>query len=323
MPKVSIIVPVYNCREYLSKCIGSVLAQTLSDWELILVDDGSSDGSGAVCDGFAEKDSRIRAIHQENGGVSAARNAGLAAAKGEYIGFLDADDTFCPQTLEIALDAMGERDMVMFDAVTVWEDGNTEADTISGLGESCLLEKKDMTPALLLEMAGAVWRCVYRRALIGDVRFPVGIKLSEDRLFNLAAMGKAKTIRYVKQGLYLRTMRQGSAVNRYHGDKFEKNLLAMDIAEEAIEKYWGDGYLPVYTRMFVIRGALDAIYEICSREFPGKSRRKAIGEITGHQALAKAFSLCPPEGLREKLLEKKANAALAVLGIGWNLKNGR
>ncbi len=90
--KVSIIVPVYNCEDYLERCLDSIKGQTLTDWECIVIDDGSSDNSGAVLERYASKDSRFRVIHQENRGVSAARNAGLDVAAGEYVGFVDSDD---------------------------------------------------------------------------------------------------------------------------------------------------------------------------------------------------------------------------------------
>lgn len=318
---VSVIVPVYNCGEYLEKCTASILSQTSEELELILVDDGSTDGSGTLCDGIAKKDPRVRVIHQANAGVSAARNAGLDAAKGEWIGFVDADDWISPDTYAVALDAAKGCDIVMWDAVTVWDDSRTELDTIPLLPEDRLLERKDWSPALLAQMAGAVWRCLYRRELLEGIRFPVGIKLSEDRLFNLAAMGKAQKLRYVKKPMYSRYVRAGSAVNRYHGDKFEKNLRAMEFAQETIEKYWDERYLGVYTKMFVVGGALDAIYEICKAEFPGKSRLTAIRAITDHQTLKEALRKYPPAGLREKLLKSKANPALLAVGFAFNWKN--
>ena len=91
-PTISIIVPVYNVEEYIHKCINSILAQTYKDFELILINDGSPDNSGIICDEYARADSRIKVIHQQNSGLSAARNAGLAVAKGDYIGFVDSDD---------------------------------------------------------------------------------------------------------------------------------------------------------------------------------------------------------------------------------------
>ena len=88
-PKVSIIVPVYNAEKYLHRCVDSILAQTFTDWELLLIDDGSPDRSGEICDGYAMKDARIRVIHKENGGVSSARNVGLDATKGKWVVFVD------------------------------------------------------------------------------------------------------------------------------------------------------------------------------------------------------------------------------------------
>lgn len=107
---VSIIVPVYNAGEYLAPCTESLTAQTYRDLEIILVDDGSTDGSGALCDEFARRDSRIRVIHQKNAGVSAARNAGLAVASGAYLTFVDADDGLVPHGLETALRYLREND---------------------------------------------------------------------------------------------------------------------------------------------------------------------------------------------------------------------
>lgn len=311
---VSVIVPVYNGERFLEKCVKSVLGQTYSDIQLILVNDGSSDGSAALCDGFAAGDSRVKVIHQKNAGVSAARNAGLELAAGEYIGFVDADDTIAPDTYEKALKAIGQCDMAMWDAVTVWPNGRREPDTIALLAQDCVLEKKDWTPQLLRLMAGAVWRCLYRRELVADIRFPVGIKLSEDRLFNLEAMGKAKKLSYFKQGLYFRAIEEGSACHRYHGDRFEKSLLAMEFAEKMIEKYWTEDYRNIYVRAFILDGALAAIREICGPEYPGGSRLKAIRAVAGHEALKKAFESCPPEGLWEKMLHKKMILALLMAG---------
>ena len=100
MPKVSIIVPVYNVEKYLSQCVESILAQTFTDYEVILIDDGSSDNSGSICDFYADRDSRIRVLHQKNSGVCKARNAGVDIARGEYIAFCDSDDHCTPVWLE-------------------------------------------------------------------------------------------------------------------------------------------------------------------------------------------------------------------------------
>ena len=105
MPKASIIVPVYKVEDYLEKCVQSILAQTEADFELILVDDGSPDRCGAMCDRLAQTDARIRVIHQENQGLGAARNTGIQAASGDWLLLVDSDDWIEPQLLEKALEA--------------------------------------------------------------------------------------------------------------------------------------------------------------------------------------------------------------------------
>ncbi|MBR2888823.1 MAG: glycosyltransferase family 2 protein [Oscillospiraceae bacterium] len=114
MPKISVIVPVYKVEPYLHRCVDSVLNQTFTDFELILVDDGSPDNCGAICDEYAEKDPRVRVIHKENGGVSSARNAGLDAARGEFVAFLDGDDSWDDMFLSVMITAaeQGQRDLV-------------------------------------------------------------------------------------------------------------------------------------------------------------------------------------------------------------------
>ena len=98
--KISVIVPVYNTEKYLNRCIDSILAQTFTDFELLLIDDGSTDSSGKICDDYAAKDSRVKVLHKENGGVSRARNLGIDNAQGEYLSFIDSDDYIRPEMYE-------------------------------------------------------------------------------------------------------------------------------------------------------------------------------------------------------------------------------
>ncbi len=119
-PIISVIVPVYNVEEYLKQCVDSILSQTLREIEIILIDDGSTDKCPLICDEYAESDERIYVIHQENKGVSAARNAGLRLAKGEYIAFIDSDDLVAPEYLSILLRHMGPSGMTACDYVYEW-----------------------------------------------------------------------------------------------------------------------------------------------------------------------------------------------------------
>ena len=127
MPKVSVIVPIYKVEPFLRCCVDSVLSQTFSDFELILVDDGSPDNCGIICDEYAARDSRIRVVHKQNGGLSDARNAGLNVAVGQYIYFLDGDDFIEPELLQIGVESMDTGvDLVVFQYRQIWKDGSSQ-----------------------------------------------------------------------------------------------------------------------------------------------------------------------------------------------------
>ena len=121
---VSIVIPIYNVEKYLNECVDSVIVQTYHDLEIILVDDGSTDNSGKLCDEYKKIDDRIKVIHQKNGGLSAARNTGMDSAIGEYLYFLDSDDYIEPQTVERLVDTIEQEkaDIVLFDGYVVYTD---------------------------------------------------------------------------------------------------------------------------------------------------------------------------------------------------------
>ena len=185
MDKISVIIPVYNTQEYLARCLDSVLSQTYENLEIILVDDGSSDSSGIICDRFAETDARIRVIHQQNGGVGKARNAGLDIADGDYIAFVDADDWLEPEMLEKLLKNARSADA----AVTIcgaWfhtPNGNKQNRVFGNDGEMV-----DAKTALINYFARnfygrALWNKLFRAALLKGIRFDTDIHYYEDSLF--------------------------------------------------------------------------------------------------------------------------------------------
>lgn len=322
---VSIIVPVYNGEKFITRCVESVLAQTYTDFELILVNDGSKDNSGAICDALAQKDNRIRVIHQKNGGVSRARNRGLDAAKGDVIGFVDADDYLAPTMLETALLEMGNADICMFDLITIWDSGKTEPDTIPLLPDACTLIRTEITPEQLLLMAGSACRCLYRAKLVQDIRFPVGIKFSEDRIFNLYAMGKMDTLRYIRKGLYFRVMQDESAVHRYHEDYFEACLAAHEETQKALAVVWPEEAYRVAYGTHLINGAIGAINNYCYKTSPltFKQRVQKTKALCNNAELQNALQKTGYGGLRGKLIQKKAVLALMLFAKAANVKNSR
>ena len=194
--KISLVVPVYNVRDYLADAVASVRAQTFSDFECILVDDGSTDGSGALCDELAAGDARLRVVHQANGGLSAARNAGLDAATGEAVAFLDSDDYLEPTALA-TLGALLERDGldVAVGSVMLHDLKSGEARLYAPLS----------TPRprnVLDELFNvAAWNKLFRRAVFATRRFPVGKKFEDvpvwaDVLLSGAKVGYADAVVY-------------------------------------------------------------------------------------------------------------------------------
>ena len=230
-PAVSVVIPVYNVEAYLRECVDSALNQTMEDLEIILVDDGATDSSGAICDEYAEKDPRIRVIHQENGGLSAARNRGLDAATGEYVYFLDSDDYILPHALE-KLRKLAEKegaDVVFFDASVFFTDCQPDPEVYryersraygAKNGRAMLLELLDTG-----EYRTAVPLMLLRRdyMLTNGLRFRPGI-LHEDELFTFYVCHADGIIAHCHEQLYARRMRPaaimtGSSMVR-HYDSF-------------------------------------------------------------------------------------------------------
>jgi len=180
---ISVIVPVYNIeKEYLERCIRSICGQTYKNLEILLVDDGATDGSGAVCDRFAAEDDRIRVFHKENGGSSSARNLGIKEAQGEYIGFIDSDDYIEPDMYELLARAVVKYDapMAQISRDEIDEAGNRMPDICIPPKEESKVSSEDMMRELLMHRGDCSFCTrITHKALFVDREFPVG-KLNED-----------------------------------------------------------------------------------------------------------------------------------------------
>lgn len=220
-PQVSIIVPVYKVESFLPKCIESIQNQTYKNWELILVDDGSPDNSGKVCDEYAKGDSRIRVLHKENGGVSSARNLGLENIKGEWVTFVDADDWLDANTLEQCM-TFQDYDLIRFSANFVYnEDGsrNIPYELSDKLTKEEFLEKIVGRKILL-----SVWGCVLRSSLFeNEVKFNTTLTNGEDWLVLVSLVSKANRIKIINKPFY--------QYNRYNENSCVANLTKKKILE--------------------------------------------------------------------------------------------
>lgn len=213
---VSVIVPVYQVEKYLPRCIDSILAQSYPHFELILVDDGSPDRCGAICDAYAEKDSRIQVIHQENAKLSAARNAGLNAARGEWIALVDSDDWLHKDYLRVLLSgALEDTDLVICDCLKTPRDSEEDQEVLQAAFRSVsLAEIQTMHIA-----STRAWGRIVRRSTIGDLRYISGTEPAEDACFNELFFRKDMKYRITDAQLYYYCMRSDSTIHSHFGGK--------------------------------------------------------------------------------------------------------
>ena len=213
--KFSIVIPVYNVAPYLRECLDSVLAQTFTDWEAICVDDGSTDGSGAILDEYAAKDSRFRVVHQKNAGVSAARNSAFSHVQGAWIGALDPDDVLAPNWLKVANENADSNqvDVLMMSCIRGREVPDWAQIDLPGLGSS---EDLRTFPAVSKSFDGffSMWRCFVRRGVMEGITFSEAVHCKEDALFILTLLPRINCLRRVNYQGYFYRCRTGSITAR-------------------------------------------------------------------------------------------------------------
>ncbi|MCQ2424558.1 MAG: glycosyltransferase [Lachnospiraceae bacterium] len=204
MPEISIIVPVYKVEQYLPRCIDSILAQTFTDFELLLIDDGSPDNCGKICDDYAAKDARVRVFHKENGGVSSARNLGLDNAVGKYIGFVDSDDYIFPKMYETLLSCFAYD--VQLSCVSVYTDQHRESSSPVILNSDETIET-----CFLSSMWTTIWNKLFLREYVDHLRFDISLQIAEDVLFLSQYLKRVRSSCFINSTLYVYCDNQSSA----------------------------------------------------------------------------------------------------------------
>lgn len=249
--KISIIVPVYNVEQYVGECIESILSQSFNNIELILINDGSKDNSGSICDEYTKKDNRIKVIHKKNEGVSIARNIGIKNASGKYIAFVDSDDIVGKEIYTTMLQAIEESDsdLVMCRYEKVYSNRNNEL-AIEPLREG-LYDKEQIFNNLILDMIGndpldmskplimgSTCRCLYKKDIIDKykIEFPV-IKIAEDMLFHLYYLMSCKKVYVVNKALYYYRYNELSATNNYINNLWEALMYQLELVEDGLNKF--------------------------------------------------------------------------------------
>lgn len=223
---ISVIIPIYKVEAYLERCVDSVLLQTYRNLEIFLVDDGSPDRCGEICDSYAEKDSRIRVIHKQNGGLSDARNAALDVCKGEYISFVDSDDYVSEDFIESLYHAIMtfHTKLAVCGIIKFDESGSSTVDYAPSETERCVFGE---------EMMETVWRpaaCnkLYHRSLFDEIRYPFG-KLYEDLYIYHDILGKIDAVSFTGKNTYFYFNRQSSIMNKRYDIRNTDAIEGLDL----------------------------------------------------------------------------------------------
>ena len=232
---VSVIIPAYNVEQYVERCVYSVTKQTYRNLEIILVDDGSTDCTGIICDKLAKEDNRVSVIHKTNGGLSDARNAGIDVSRGEYISFVDSDDYIASDMLEHMMNAMCETDISMV-VVGFWKQSGDAREYCGPTTERVVSSEEALKDIYIgHEIYPASWNKLYRRALFNNNRFAVGM-INEDSEIITKLLMECNRVALVSKPLYIYMIREGSITQSSFSSKDYNGIKAYRTAVDVCKK---------------------------------------------------------------------------------------
>lgn len=308
-PKISVIVPVYNTGKYLCPALDSLVASTHKNLEIILIDNGSTDGSDKICEKYAEKDPRIILIHTENHGVSVARNAGLEIATGDWIGFLDSDDKIDADMYEYLLLGAREHnaDIVQCGVYKEFEDKtqvvNSPKTAIVSMGVN------DMTKEFWQHFAFSVWSKIYKADLINSLKFSPEYTIGEDLRYNFEALVNSKKTLLLPKPKYHYLQRSGSACNSLPSEKSVTSFARM--LKDAQRDF------AAYKEMtdFIFCETMRNNAHVCSRIVVSRSKGfEAVTKEIREDIRANLSRLIRADGV-----SAKDKLKLLLIAYGWNL----
>ncbi len=335
MPRVSVIMPAHNAEDYLEKSIGSVLAQRFTDWELLIVDDGSDDGTALICDGMAQRDGRIRVFHQENRGVSEARNRALDEAGGEYIAFLDADDAYDRDFLITLVGLLESKaaDCACCGHTLVYDDAPAENEAFPlapGVYEGTELEDGIVFPLLTDRLSeglfnGYIWRFLYKKGVIDEAGIRFSGAYLEDELFLIEYFCQPVRLAVSDRLLYRYYQNPNSATRRYMENFTGVFLHSLDRKKELVEAH--SLRLPGWwTKNAAWAGLLMAIGNIYAPGNPASMKEKTaqVRRLRDFPEFKEAVSDYTPEGMnrRKTIVARLFSARLyGLLSLLYAFKN--
>ena len=334
-PKISIIVPVYNTVKYLQRCLDSILKQTYSVWECLVIDDGSTDGSSVICDEYAGKDIRFRSFHKTNGGLSSARNYGIEEARGDYIIFLDSDDYWLDEdSLEVLLEtALGaDADIVRGEHKEVDESGN-ELNARPIKNTRAILEGKTVSSGEFLRdvVCGEYFVCLYlyKQEILQSLRFNEQQKFQEDIDFCIRLFVKDLKCVYVPKAFYAYSKRPASLTTRINVDNLRFSFHLCDVFYQYADKTCDANTKAVYRNSSVMMyyWTLNTLsespyYEKASeiiRDLDLKDlRRRTIKRLFQFKVINKALVfILSPVGFSTKMMRLKNLAVRKIRTRQW------
>lgn len=302
LPLISVIVPVYRVEQYLDKCVSSILSQTYDHLELLLVDDGSPDGSGAICDRWAQMDNRVRVFHQKNAGGGAARNVALDNARGELIAFVDSDDYIAPDMFEYLYSLLQQ-------GADIAECSYLETEH----DDACFDKSAEPVRWYSAEEAMAchirdtifqqlIWNKLYRREMVEGVRFPVGTKI-DDEFFTYRLLSNAKRLARSERVCYAYRQQASSVMHQQNPVKKLEGLRAKRQRLEFLKNKF-----PSLVEMAKVELVFSCIYALQAfrQNMAGDQRKEAVAEIRGLIFELQPLDLSLADSGKQKLLLKAA-----------------
>ncbi len=248
MEKINIVIPVYNVQAYLPQCLDSILLQSYPHWEAILVDDGSTDHSGEICDSYAKNDSRFVVIHKQNGGAASAKNAGLDHVSGSYVAFVDSDDYVDMDWLKTTMSVMQEydADVVEFDFDKVYR---CSIERVNDFSETTVFTAESYLEQYLQNWTSSLfWNKVFRSEFIKTLRFKAERRCIDDEFFTYKVLTNASKVVRIPNVLYHYRQRASSAV---YSSKNQQQIVD-DSLEVLIERYqWVCAHFPTLRKTFL------------------------------------------------------------------------
>lgn len=337
MPGISVIVPVYQAKKYVEKCVESVKNQSFADWELLLVDDGCTDGSAELCDQCAQKDARIRVFHRKkNGGVSAARNLALSEAAGAYIAFLDVDDRYEVHCLETLWNLRGKAgaDTAACAHLNLWPDGTKKPEWVLPAGT---YDREGILNGIVAPLLGDrltqpvfngfIWRYLFSAQILKEAHLTFEGAYLEDELFLMEYFCNAQKLAVTEEPLYRYFQNPSSATHHYMPDFLRVFTRFMERKAALVQKYDLESLRPQWRENSNWAGLLIAVGNEYARgnAKPVREKQSAVKELCRRPEMAKAIAEIAPEGLssNKQLVARLIRSRhFFILTQMYRLKNG-